>query len=58
MSRSGLNALILPSPANNGKPPVKSVCLRKPGAAKGTRLIHLASLLAYLEKYAEGGAAA
>ena len=27
---------------------VKSVCLRKKGAAKGTRLVHLESLLSYL----------
>jgi hypothetical protein len=27
---------------------VKSVCLRKKGAAKGTRLVHLQSLLDYL----------
>lgn len=32
---------------------VKTVCLRKPGAAKGARLIHLASLLDYLYGLAE-----
>lgn len=43
LSRSTLNALILgPSPA------VRSVCLRRPGALKGIRLIPTAALLAYL----------
>lgn len=32
---------------------VQTVCLRKPGAAKGARLIHLAGLLAYLYSLAE-----
>ena len=32
---------------------VKTVCLRKPGAAKGARLIHLAGLLDYLYSLAE-----
>lgn len=32
---------------------VKTVCLRRPGAAKGARLIHLESLLAYLHSLAE-----
>ncbi len=33
--------------------PVKTVCLRRPGAAKGARLVHLASLLTYLHGQAE-----
>lgn len=41
LSRSGMWNLIA-----DGH--VKSVCLRKPGAAKGTRLVHLQSLLDYL----------
>jgi hypothetical protein len=32
---------------------VKTVCLRRPGAAKGARLVHLASLLEYLHSQAE-----
>lgn len=32
---------------------VRTVCLRKPGAAKGARLIHLAGLLDYLYSLAE-----
>jgi hypothetical protein len=44
LSRSALNALIL------GKnPPVKSVSLRKQYAVRGKRLIHLGSLLDYIE---------
>jgi hypothetical protein len=31
---------------------VRNVCLRKPGAVRGARLIHLASLLAYLDSLA------
>jgi len=34
---------------------VKTVSLRRPGAAKGARLVHLASLLQYLHSRAEGG---
>jgi hypothetical protein len=43
-----MNSLIL---GNN--PPVKSVSLRKRYAIRGTRLIHLESLLAYLESVAD-----
>ena len=32
---------------------VKTVCLRRPGAAKGARLVHLDSLLNYLHAHAE-----
>ena len=32
---------------------VQTVCLRKPGAAKGARLVHLESLLAYLHSLME-----
>lgn len=34
---------------------VKTVSLRRPGAIKGARLVHLASLLIYLHSKAEGG---
>jgi len=44
LSRSALNALIL-----GPNPPVKSVSLKKRHAIRGTRLIHLESLLAYIE---------
>jgi hypothetical protein len=32
---------------------IKTVCLRRPGAIKGARLVHLESLLNYLYKHAE-----
>jgi len=43
LSRSKLNELIL-----GPKPPVRSVCLRKRGQVRGTRLISYDSLMAYL----------
>jgi hypothetical protein len=55
LSRSALNELILPSPANHYDPPVKSVSLRKPGQIRGIRLIQAASLSVHLESLIEGG---
>ncbi len=55
LSRSKLNELILPCEANGNNPPVKSVSLRKRGSRRGTRLICLESLLAYLRAHIEGG---
>lgn len=52
-SRSGLNALILPTEANGFKPPVKSICLRNRGAKRGIRLINYDSLIGYLHSLAE-----
>ena len=48
LRRSTLNELILPNASNSHKPPVRSIVLRKPGRARGIRLIDLGSLLAYL----------
>jgi hypothetical protein len=48
LSRSGLNSLILPCPANNFHPPVRSVSLRKRGQIKGVRLIVFQSLMDFL----------
>ncbi len=48
LKRGALNQLILPGPANNYRPPVKSVSLRRAGNLKGKRLVVLASLLEYL----------
>ena len=48
LSRSTLNELTIPGPANNGVPPVKSVVLRKRGATRGIRLISYDSLMGYL----------
>ena len=56
-SRSKLNELVLACPANDFKPPVKSVCLRQRGAVKGVRLIVFKSLMDYLHGQ-EGRAAA
>ncbi|MCX7827388.1 MAG: hypothetical protein N2689_17800 [Verrucomicrobiae bacterium] len=40
-----MNELILACPANDHKPPVRSVCLRQRGKLKGVRLIHLRSVI-------------
>jgi hypothetical protein len=48
LSRSTLNELTIPGPANGGTPPVKSVVLRKRGALRGIRLISYDSLMGYL----------
>jgi hypothetical protein len=48
MSRSKLCSLIIPCAANNHRPPVRSVCLRALGAARGVRLISYDSLMDYL----------
>ena len=56
LGRSYLNSVILATKANNRKPPVKSICLRQPGAVKGVRLIVYQSLLAYLHSKAQEAA--
>lgn len=48
LSRSTLNELTIPGPANDGSAPVKSVVLRKRGALRGIRLISYDSLMQYL----------
>jgi hypothetical protein len=48
LTRSFLNALILPCPANNFHPPVKSYCLRQRGAKTGCRIISYQSLRNYI----------
>jgi hypothetical protein len=55
LSRTKLNELVLPSPSNEGQPPVKSKSERKPGKQRGIRLINFESLLAHLNSQ-EGGA--
>lgn len=50
LSRTTLNALILPTNGNGNKPPVKSRVLKSSKfATRGVRLIHAPSLLHYLE---------
>jgi hypothetical protein len=51
LTRSALNDLILPTKANDFKPPVRSVVLRKRGAKTGIRLIEVASLRKYLRDH-------
>jgi hypothetical protein len=57
LTRSKMNELVLPCPQNNHKPPVRSVCLRQKGAAKGVRLVVFKSLMEYLHRQ-EGRATA
>jgi len=54
MSRGALNGLILPTPANGNKPPVKSFCIRQRGARTGIRLIDYQSLRQHILSHAEG----
>jgi hypothetical protein len=49
LSRGTLNELSIPCPANDHKPPVKSVVIRKRGAVRGIRLISYDRLMAHLE---------
>jgi hypothetical protein len=49
LTRSVMNELISPNKANGYKAPVRSVSLRKRHAIRGVRLIHLTSLMSYLE---------
>lgn len=48
LSRTALNALILPTPENGFRPPVKSWVHRRPGNHRGIRLIAYDSLIAHL----------
>jgi len=48
MSRSALNALILPTTENMFKPPVRSFVLRRRGAKTGIRLIDFDSLVSFI----------
>ena len=50
LTRSYLNSLILPSEANNFKPPVQSIALRHEGHCRGVRLIVFSSLMGHLFK--------
>ncbi len=50
LSRSTWNLLILPCKANDFKPPIKSVSMRRPGTVRGVRLIVVASARAYFQR--------
>ena len=53
LSRAALNAWILPTDANGGKPPVKSFVIRQPGAKTGIRLISYPHLRAWILQHAD-----
>jgi hypothetical protein len=53
LSRAALNAWILPSESNGFKPPVKSFCIRQPGAKTGIRLISYQSLREWILAHAD-----
>jgi len=53
LSRTTLNELVVPCPANNHLPPVKSAVIKKRGAMRGIRLISYDSLTAYLGNLCE-----
>src|ERR1043166_9413951 len=56
LSRSAINELVLPTPRNGHKPPVKSFCLRKRGARTGIRLVAYDSLAGYIRAHEEHAA--
>jgi hypothetical protein len=54
LSRSAINALILPTKANGFRPPVQSRSIKSHKlASRGVRLVNVASLLAYIEAQEE-----
>src|SRR5258706_6295471 len=55
MTRSALNALILPTADNDFKPPVRSFVLRRRGARTGIRLIDAAKLFSYIRSHEDCG---
>lgn len=54
LSRAALNAWILPTDANGGKPPVKSFVIRQPGARTGIRLISYPHLREFIMAHPDG----
>jgi len=56
LSRSAINELILPTPRNDFKPPVRSFCLRQRGAKTGIRLVDYKSLTGHIRAHAEPAA--
>jgi len=55
LTRSKMNELVLPCAANNFRPPVKSISLRKRGQTKAVRLVVYDSLMAYLRSFLQEG---
>ena len=57
LARSKMNELVLPCAANDFRPPVKSISLRKRGQTKAVRLVVYDSLMAYLHSFLTDGGA-
>lgn len=55
LSRSSILKLIYATPDNGHKPPVRSIALKKKGAFRGTRLISVESLIAFIESHGASG---
>ena len=55
LSRSAINELILPTPRNGHKPPVRSFVLRQRGAKTGIRLVDYQSLALHIRARADIG---
>ena len=55
LSRSGMLKLVYASEENGHKPPVRSLSLKKKGAFRGTRLISVESLIAFIESHGASG---
>lgn len=55
LSRSGILKLIYACAENGHKPPVRSIALKKKGAFRGTRLISVESLIAFIESHGASG---
>ena len=53
LNRSAWNEKVLPTKANRFRPPIRSIVDRKPGNAKGRRMIVFASAESYFKKLAE-----
>jgi hypothetical protein len=55
LGRSYWNLMILPNPANNFTPNVRSYVLRKQGSKRGLRLIDYASARSYIMRHEDVG---
>jgi hypothetical protein len=53
LSRTTLTELAVPCAINGFKPPIRSLLIKKRGAARGIRLIEKRSLYSYLNRLAE-----
>jgi hypothetical protein len=53
LQRAVLESLILPCESNGNTPPVRSCLVKKPGAIRGCRLVHLGSFYEYCRKLSD-----